>query len=128
MKFKLHRVWVGEEGAFGLLFCDDKPPFAVTLERTFKPSNEIVIPYGVHKCTRSQYFKGGYPTYEINIKGHSRVLFHKGNTEAHSMGCILVAEFFHQFDDVAGIANSAGGFKEFMKHANNADEFLLEVV
>lgn len=128
MRFRLERVWIGEQGCFGVLMQNDDPPFAVTLERTFKPTNEVVIPLGIHRCTRSRYYKGGYPTYEIHVPEHSRVLFHKGNKEAHSLGCILVGENYHHFGDIEGIGNSAGGFKEFMDKCNSVDEFQLEVV
>ena len=129
MEFKLQRVYVGKEGAFGVLSKNNEPPFAVTLERTFKPSDtEVVIPFGSHKCTRSVYHAGGgYATYEILVDGRSRLLFHKGNKESHSAGCILVAEYFHSFKDIEGIANSAGGFSEFMGHTNSVDEFMLLV-
>ena len=127
MTFQVKRNFRGEEGCFGTLHENRSPPFALTLERTFKPANEVVIPFGVHKCTKTTYFKGGYPTYEIHVEGHSRLLFHKGNTEAHSMGCILVGEYYHEFDGVAGIANSKGGFTEFMRRATGLDEFYLEV-
>jgi hypothetical protein len=128
MKFILHRVKIHKNGCFGVLMQNDDPPFAVTIERTFKPDNEVVIPFGTHKCTRSTYYKGGYPTYEIHVEGHSRLLFHKGNLEAHSLGCILVGEDYRMFGNIEGIGNSAGGFKEFMKKANSIDKLDLEVV
>ena len=125
--FQLKRNYRGDEGCFGTLHENRSPPFALTLERTFKPANEVIIPHGIHKCTKSQYYKGGYPTFEIHVEGHSRILFHKGNVEAHSMGCILVGEYFHEFNGRAGIANSKGGFNEFMLRAGTLDEFYLEV-
>jgi hypothetical protein len=128
MEFKLQRVYVGEEGAFGVLSKNNEPPFAVTVERTFLPDHEILIPFGTHKCIRTTYNKGGYPSYEILVDGHSEVKFHKGNKESHSEGCILVAEYFHTFKDMQqGIANSAGGFAEFMDHTCSVDEFMLLV-
>ena len=128
MEFKLQRVYVGDEGAFGVLSKKDEPPFAVTLERTFKPSNEEVIPFGTHKCIRAMFNRGGYSTYEVLVDGHSHVKFHKGNLESHSEGCILVAEYFHDFNKGAGIANSKHGFDEFMMHANGANDFMLVVL
>jgi hypothetical protein len=129
MEFKLQRVWVGKEGAFGVLSKNDEAPFAVTLERTFGEENEVVIPYGSHKCIRSIFNRGGYPSYEILLPetGHTLVKFHKGNTEDHSMGCVLVGESFGMFKDMAGVGNSHSGFSEFMHHANGVDEFILIV-
>jgi hypothetical protein len=123
--FQLKRVAVHEYGAFGVLLKQDIP-FAVTLERTFE-NLRVVVPTGTVVCKSSTYYKGGYPTYELIVEGHSRVLFHKGNKEEHSRGCVLVAESFHDFGDVPGVANSAGGFKEFMKLTEGVPAFRLEV-
>ena len=130
MQFTLTRVWVGKEGCFGTLAHNNRPPFALTLERTFDPDNRVVVPSGVSQCTRDYYNKGGYVTYEIQFPdgSHDRVLFHKGNKEQHSAGCILVAEQYHTFEDIEGISNSKHGFEEFMELANGVDQFELKVV
>jgi len=127
MRFQIKRVWVGDEGCYGVMFCERKPPFALTLERTFRPDNAVVIKRGVHRCTKTTYYKGQYPTYEIEQDGHTRVLFHRGNIEMHSLGCVLIGEYFHDFKDMSGIANSAGGFAEFMRKTKGVEEFELEV-
>lgn len=126
MRFQLKRVAVHKFGAFGVIMKSGIP-FAVTLERTFEPDNRIVVPYGIVLCERSRYYKGGYPTYELQVAGHSRVLFHKGNKEDHSRGCILVAESYHVFGNQPGIANSAGGFREFMRLTGGVEAFNIEV-
>ena len=113
------------DGCFGVLLHDNVP-FAVTLERTYDDL-KVKIPAGIHKCHRSRYNKGGYDTFEIEIEGHSRILFHKGNTELHSDGCILVAESFAMFGDRPGIALSGDGFTEFMKRTGGVDSFMLTV-
>ena len=133
MEFRLQRVYVGEQGAFGVLSKNDEPPFAVTLERTFGDGSgghtEVVIPFGSHKCVRSIFNKGNYPSYEILLPEteHTLVKFHKGNTEDHSMGCILVGESFSMFKDIAGIGSSHVGFTEFMHHSNGVSDFTLIV-
>tara|TARA_R110000787_G_C13074778_1_gene409454 strand:+ start:28 stop:432 length:405 start_codon:yes stop_codon:yes gene_type:complete len=133
MQFKLQRVWVGDQGCFSVLSRDEFPPFAVCLERTFGDGSgghtEVVIPPGSHKCVRSIFNRGGYPSYEILLPEteHTLVKFHKGNTEDHSMGCILVGESFSMFKDMAGIGSSHAGFTEFMRNANGVTEFQLLV-
>jgi hypothetical protein len=129
MQFKLQRVYIGDQGAFGVLSKNDDPPFAVTLERTFRPDNEVVIPFGVHKCIRTMFNKGGYPTYEVLLPEtkHTLVKFHRGNLEEHSLGCVLVAESYQQFGAMFGIGNSKAGFNEFMEHTCSVDEFMLLV-
>lgn len=110
-------------------------PFAVTLERTFTESNgaeRVVLPDGMSTCGKSRYNKGGYDTYEIAVAGHSRVLFHVGNKEVDSEACVLVGENFFDFDpkpgiQAPGIADSKGGFREFMELAAGVDMFPLFV-
>ena len=123
---ELKRVAVLNDGAFGVLM-NKGIPFAVTLERTYEPGNTVKIGRGFHECHRSRYAKGGYDTFEITVPGHDRILFHKGNTELHSEGCVLVAESFSMFGDKPGVALSGDGFAEFMRRASNVDSFLLEV-
>lgn len=126
MNFELKHVAILSDGAFGVLM-QNGVPFAVTLERTYDPGNTVKIGNGFHECRRSRYAKGGYDTFEIAVPGHSRILFHKGNTELHSEGCVLVAESFAVFGDKPGVAMSADGFAEFMKRATGVDSFTLEV-
>ncbi len=127
---RLVRVSVLPEGAFGVLLHQGIP-FAVTLERTYEhPAEPVVkIPPGKHRCTLTRFYKGGgYPTYEVHVTGHSRLLFHKGNLERETDGCILVGESFTAFSGLPGIGMSGLGFDEFLRRAGNVDEFLLEVV
>lgn len=126
MTFELKRIAVLNDGAFGVLLSNGVP-FAVTLERTYDPGNTVKIGAGFHECTRSRYAKGGYDTFEIAVPGHDRILFHKGNVELHSEGCVLVAESFAVMGDKPGVSMSAEGFGEFMKRAGDLDSFTLEV-
>jgi hypothetical protein len=130
-RLELKTVAIREDGVFGALLWDGKP-FAVTVERTFDPGEAahgkpIVIQNGVYRCSASWYNKGGYPTYEIHVPGHTRVLFHKGNTEADSLGCVLIGESFGALSGKTAVLNSKGGFEEFMCLANGIPEFYLEV-
>lgn len=125
-RLTLHTVALREDGAFSALLWDGRP-FAVSVERTFD-SGRPVISSGYFACLRSFYNKGGYPTFEIIVPGHSRVLFHKGNTEKDSLGCICVAESFSFVDGVTAVADSRGGFAEFMNLVEGLDAFGMEVI
>jgi Family of unknown function (DUF5675) len=135
MEIMLRRVGKVSDGVFGVLSYpveDGYQPFAVTLEHSYHPDNKPKIPAGKWKAKRTRYVKGGYDTFEVLIPNHSRILFHKGNTEADSEGCILVGEMFSIFSlnktvSKHGIARSAEGFNEFMALVSEVDEFGLEV-
>lgn len=119
------RVALTEHGMFGVL-CDNGIPFAVTLE----PDGEEApyMPEGVHPCRRDFYHRGGYETFEIDIEGHDRVLFHRGNTERDTKMCVLVGEQFEPLNGKPAILQSGKGFAELMERVKGADDFLLHVV
>lgn len=123
--FKLIRVAVGPGGAFGVLLHNGIP-FAVTLERVFEEKGQAspIIPPGTYTCRRTTFLRGGYPTYEIGgILGHSRLLFHVGNRETDSEGCVLVADSFQE----GWVSGSRVGFAKFMDRAAGRAEFALEI-
>jgi hypothetical protein len=132
--FSLVRVARIDHGAFGVLRFNHIP-FAVTLERTFDApggGQRVVVPTGVVQCRRSHYFKGGYETFELIVPGHDRVLFHKANVETELKACIAVAESFADLDpapglQLPGVADSRGGFSEFMRLAAGRQQFPLKV-
>ena len=124
MKMELVRVAVEEEGAFGVLVKDGYP-FVVTLEHTYH--DEVKIPLGETTCRRSRFNRGGYATYEIAVPGHTRILFHKGNLENDSDGCVLVGARFGRLGGRAAILQSAVGFGEFMAAMAGVADFRLNV-
>jgi hypothetical protein len=91
----------------------DGRPVAVSVEHTFD-DGEPVIRDGTFDCVRSFYQHGGYETFEIIVPGHTRVLFHKGNTEDDSLACVCVAESFSTVDGKTAVIDSKHGFEEFM--------------
>lgn len=92
-------------------------PFAVSVE--VAPPILMDGPYYAH---RDFYHAGGYETFEIEVEGHDRVLFHKGNHGAESKACVIVAESFAWLAESlkgvpgvsVGVADSKHGFEEFM--------------
>lgn len=101
-------------------------PFAVALERTFE-NLRTVLGAGRYPCLKTRYYRGGYDTFEIIVPGHERVLFHRGNVETHSKGCVLVGERFGLFGEHAGVADSAKAFDEFWRLTKDRDAFDLAV-
>ena len=127
---KLKRVSIIDQGAFGVLIDSHGIPFAVTLERTYKlpdGTQSIKIIPGVYLCTHTMYYKGAYATFEINVEGHERILFHKGNVETDSEGCVLIGEQFEVLNNVPAILQSGKGFAEFMAKVGDMEEFYLTI-
>lgn len=126
--FTLERTNVGPDGAFGrLLYLGQE--IAKTLEHTYEQPGEPVVKIspGRKRCTLTEFFRGGYKTYEVHEYGHSRLLFHKGNVEADSDGCVLVGEEVGTLHGRPAVLKSGAAFEKFMDCAANAPEFFLEV-
>ena len=112
-------------GCFSVLLWKNIP-FAVSVEHTFEDGQPI-IKAGTYQCLRSYYYKGCYPTFEIKVPGHNRILFHRGNTEADSQGCVCVAESFGTLKGKIAVLQSKEGFGELMELVSELDEFTLTV-
>lgn len=128
---ELHTICIRDDGAFSALLWQGRP-FALAVERTFAPGEaphgkRLVVPAGILVCKRSMYHAGGYPTYEIEVEGHDRVLFHKGNTEVDSLACVIVAESFGLLSGKTAVMDSKGGFNEFMALAEGRERFTMLV-
>ena len=122
----LKRVAILPDGAFGVLLWDSRP-FAVSLERTFDDGKTKIPAIGEFNCFRSRFHRGGYDTFEIAVSGHSRILFHRGNIETDSEGCVLIGEQFGILNGKPAILQSVLGFSEFMKLTQDVDQFQLTV-
>lgn len=116
-----------KEGCFGVLFNQRKEEFAVFLTRTFGLENKVLVDVGEHRCFRSFYHKGIYPTFEIFVPDHTKILFHKLNWAFQSEGCIGIAESFDAINGKAGIGGSEHGFNEFWNSYKAFSEFTFVV-
>lgn len=131
----LRRVSLHPERTYGVLIREDAVPFALTLEREADDNRAsepgrpgACIPAGTYVCKRVRSPRFG-DTFEVrNVPGRSHILFHKGNIEDDSRGCILVGESFNPVLGKDGIVASAQGFSQFL--ALNADrmEFTLTIL
>jgi hypothetical protein len=131
-RMTIHTVAIRDDGCFSAVLWDGRP-IAVSVERTFEPGEaahgkRVVIPEGIHRCTRRRYYKGGYETWEIHIEGHEAVLFHKGNLETHSLACVILGEQFGELNGKTAVLASGDAFMEFMKLTYGLDEFYVEVL
>lgn len=123
--FALKTVAIREDGCFSVMLVDGRP-FAVTCERTFD-NLRPVIGNGIYRCAKTAFTRGGYSTFEIKLPGHTRVLFHRGNVELDSEGCVLIGSSFGLIGGVTAIQDSKDGFYAFWNLASAVDEFDLVV-
>lgn len=112
---ELIRLEESTEGTFGILKID-KRVFCVTLEpedKLNKP-NESSIPAQQYICRRAVSPRHG-ETFRIkDVPGRYGILFHKGNLEFNSEGCILLGQYVDKLRGNRGIKNSGDTFKAFM--------------
>lgn len=130
----IRRITTGDKGTFGVIVFENIP-FALSLEREWldnKPSIGDVpgscIPAGEYICRRINSPRFGN-TFEVaDVPGRTHILFHKGNLDDDSRGCILVGEEYGQLGSDSGIKSSKAGYTEFMAIMSDVDRFRLIIV
>jgi hypothetical protein len=118
---ELKTVAIRPHGVYSVLKWNDEP-FAVSVE-----ISPPVLVDGIYRCHRDFYHKGGYPTFEIEVDGHDRILFHKGNFGNQSKACVIIAESFAVLDGKIAVADYARGFQEFMHLTAEVNKFEMLV-
>ena len=125
IKIRLVRISTGQKGTFGVL-TDGNIAFALTLEPPWKNNQTFIscIPEGIYNCESVNSVRFGY-TFEIkDVPSRTHILFHCGNNQRNTKGCVLVGE---QFEN-DGILASRAGYKEFMFRLKDYEAFPLEIV
>jgi hypothetical protein len=116
------------EGTFGALVVGGLP-FCVTLEPYNRDnvSNISSIPAGQYVC--KPYDSPTYgKTYIVSgVQGRSSILFHWGNRDSNTEGCILLGDKFGKLGDDYAILNSKDAFKRFCEVIGR-NKFSLVVV
>lgn len=117
-----------DHGTFGVLTIMAKV-FCITLEPPDKENlqSKSSIPAQQYLCQR--YSSPKYPdTFQImNVPGRSHVLFHAGNIDDHTQGCILLGQYFGKLKNNRAILNSGKTFKDFMTLMSGIDKFHLTI-
>jgi len=104
-----------EYGTFGVLKIQ-KAVFCVTLEPAdrLNAPNVSSIPAQQYWCYRIVSPKFG-ETFEVkDVPGRSSILFHPGNVDEHTQGCIIMAEHFGKIGKSRGVLNSGATWTKFM--------------
>ena len=128
-KLKLIRIAFILDGTFGILFDYDDSIICLTLEREWKNNEKNVscIPRGKYICRRIESSKFGN-TFEVcDVPGRSHILFHPGNIEDDTHGCIITGKRIRMFKSKIAVLLSRISFKRFMRILNPDDCFELEI-
>lgn len=123
-------------GIFGLLSADHSAWQCFTLEHAYQDFNQnppewvSKLPAGIYLCKRGMHqltgMKAPFETFEItNVPGHSEILFHMGNFNDDSAGCVLLGGN-RQGDQ--SISHSIVTFNSFMNLLEGINAFELTVI
>lgn len=126
----LQRADFLKEGIFGTLRTDDGEELYKTLEHAFPTADGRflpIIPIGEYLCVKGLHHLSHGPviTFEVTgVLGHTGLLFHVGNCNADSKGCILLGQ------SILGnrlLHRSVSAFTDFMAQMEYFDSFTLVV-
>lgn len=122
-----------ESGIFGTLSDETNSFHYVTLEHAYAtldtpPKFVPKVPQGTFKCVRGIHQLEGmdhrFETFEItDVPGHTNLLFHTGNVNSDSAGCVLLG--YERVNDT--ILYSRIAFSSFLDRLNGVDIFELTV-
>jgi hypothetical protein len=131
MNLKLIRQTFALYGIEGELFDDKGLHVCFTLEHAYEQpdgSYQPKVPPGIYVCQRGRHrlegMNNSFETFEItNVPGHTNILFHKGNYNNDSEGCVLVGAAL----GVGCILESAIAFGSFLQLQEGLESFTLTV-
>ena len=127
MKLSLKRIKYDENGIFGELHSESGSKLAVTLEHSYEckpklPNGSYICQRGIHRL--ASHLDQPFVTFEImNVPGHTGILFHPGNTNDNSEGCVLLGAEIQE----NSITKSRVTFDNFMDLLEGEDQFELTV-
>ncbi len=107
-----------------------------TLEHAYPDEDGVFhakIPAGKYQCQRGNHMLHGmdtpFETFEITeVPGHSKLLFHWGNFQKDSEGCVLVGALMANSGGIQMITRSRDTFVRFMYLQKDSDSFELTVI
>ena len=128
MLLTLKRVAENEDGTFGVLIHNNIP-FCLTLEPEWRDNKQNIscIPPKHYTCEKVNSRKF-VSTFEIK-RGPNRthVLFHKGNVETDTLGCVILGEQFESLNGKCAILRSGKAFDEFINLTKGLITFNLQI-
>jgi len=132
MDLKLKRIDCQAQGVFSSL--TDGNRILYTCEHSYQSADGswgAKITPGTYLCQRGNHTLDGvhwFSTFEVTgIEGHAGILFHSGNTEMDSEGCILLGLGFGTINGMKAVYSSAAAFAAFSSMQAGCDSFTLTV-
>lgn len=134
MNLLLKRNDFGPAGIFGVLSSvDESFQVALTLEHSYAGKGDPItyipkLPPGEYLCVKGMHklanMSQPFETFEVtNVPGHTGILFHVGNYNSDSQGCILLGATRMQY----AVTMSKHTFDNFMKLQAAVESFILSV-
>ena len=119
------------DGIFGTLTDSNGSIIAYTLQHAYEQPDSTYAPKlynGTFICQRGEHRLEGmdhdFTTFEITgVEGHTDILFHSGNYNDDSAGCVLLGS--ERFGNM--VTNSRNTFNNFMNLQDGIDQFTLTV-
>lgn len=130
MTLKLIRHEYREDGIFSELRTEKNKVLAQTCEHSYNKLPKI--PFGTYTCRRGLHKlhvdSKAFETFEVcGVKGHTGILFHIGNWQSESNGCILVGGGIAASIKGQMVTGSKQAFKDLMEYLKAVDQFELVV-
>jgi hypothetical protein len=124
----LQRFCYGPWGVFGRLKIGDFESFTVELPWRDNQPSISCIPCGVYRLKLSQYYRGGYPAFEIcDVPNRSRILIHVGNTIDDILGCVCPGKKLGFLRDKWAVLRSRKAFRGFMAAMDGTTDTFISV-
>lgn len=137
MNLTLDRCMFEKDGIFGVLRDESDNVIAVALEHAYPKDSRFLpkLPDGTYTCKRGMHRLHGmtnaFETFEIcGVPGHTNILFHWGNYNKDSEGCVLLGRRVVQNPDSPKeqmITSSKNTFLKFMDIQKGINQFTLIV-
>ncbi len=135
MNLTLFRSAYVSDGIFGELNSEDGSFQCVCLEHAYLIRGFWTpkLPKGTYRCVRGVHrlddSKPPFVTFEVtNVPGHTGILFHSGNFNSDSQGCILLGHtIIDRGDGTEMITSSRETFAMFLILQQDVNEFELTV-
>lgn len=130
MTLTLKRALETVNGIFSDLLLEDGTTFCETLEHAYPIAGNFMpkIPNGTYTCVRGwhrlSHMISSFETFEITgVEGHTNILFHVGNFNDDSEGCVLLGAAIQN----GALTESRNTFLKFMTLLQGVDTFSLVV-